>query len=121
MIIRCEHPDTELGPYSHYGELGGQYLIIASLPWVLEHNDIFGKHPTPEVDGLPYKHNYRLGFSCLDQMYSWFTVEQRIDLINKGFHFIYLKPNAKVYYGKAQCLFYRPSAKIIGPVEEVIS
>lgn len=117
-VIRCEDMQGH-GVYQHFSFLSDLMLIF---PWVLQHNDVYGKHPDPARDGLEGydKGQWHCGFSCLEQMYSWFTEEQRIDIVSKGFRFVWIETEEPVHYGGHQLLFHRHGAKVIGPVEEVL-
>lgn len=121
-VIRCENPLTKRGPYMDHTN---PMSLISDFPWVTSQNDMTGLHPTPEYEfpELDYdtaRHRFQCGFASLDQMYSWFTPEQRTDIVNKGYRFLWLRASGQVLIGKRQCLFHRPSAQVIGPVADVL-
>lgn len=115
MIYRCENMEGH-GPYAQ--------LPNGNWTWFNHHNDAYGygKHPLPYFDGLgDYRYgNLQFGFSSLEQLYSWFSEKERIEIVAKGFRFVCIEPNGAVHHGGHQCMFDRATAKVIGPLENVL-
>lgn len=129
-IIRVED-GSHHGPYYAATE----WELMQRFPWVSQHNDM-KTHPDAQHDGIGNvddtdplyelmgaRHSsMQFGFSCLDQFYRWFTWEQRVDLVAKGYRVLWVTvPDKDIIYGGHQCVFHRATAKITGPVEEVVS
>jgi hypothetical protein len=127
IVLRCEDKNG-VGPY----RAKTLQELTDRFPWVYSHSD--ETHPPPWKDGIDEKYHqemydlpneidhpkWQCGFASLDQMYNWFNEDQRIDLIAKGYRFLWFQPRGKVLLGKHQCVFHRISAKILGPISEVL-
>jgi hypothetical protein len=132
LIYRCENKLGH-GPYGNRAD-GSQFKSMeelkAYLPWVLKHNDIHGRHPPPDLDVWhdnneflikmfgPQHLGWQCGFESIPHLHNWFTLAQRRDLCKKGFLFLLLSTVGEVKFGKHQCVFHRPSAKIVRPLTE---